>query len=225
MMTIPRPQTTGSEYRLKPSSTAQNINCYTCIAQQANEKPNDANANDTDDYGGHALWVMKLKKVDKTVSAALTQTSRAGIGVQDFKWIIARRKECVFYLEEVNRYPLIPPKVDSATEIGITQENIPRSFSPNIWTSPTTMMSTRARSFPTVKTSWILVAQRTLEQFTQIAILYDILKRGADTDGGEESGGDERRQAVLEGRLQDVIGKGERDDSKRGRIHDEDGTP
>lgn len=37
-----------------------------------------------------------------------------------------------------------------------------------IWTSPTTMMSTRARSFPTVKTSWILVAQRTLEQFTQV---------------------------------------------------------
>lgn len=40
---------------------------------------------------------------------------------------------CVFYLEEVNRYPLIPPKVDSATEIGITQENIPSSFSPNVW--------------------------------------------------------------------------------------------
>ncbi|TNN68342.1 hypothetical protein EYF80_021395 [Liparis tanakae] len=29
------------------------------------------------------------------------------------------------------------------------------------------MMRTRARSFATVKTSWILVAQRTLEQFTQ----------------------------------------------------------
>lgn len=37
-----------------------------------------------------------------------------------------------------------------------------------IWTSPTTMMSTSAKSFPTVKTSWILVAQRTLEQFTQV---------------------------------------------------------
>lgn len=28
---------------------------------------------------------------------------------------------------------MIPPKVDSATEIGITQENIPSSFSPNVW--------------------------------------------------------------------------------------------
>lgn len=36
------------------------------------------------------------------------------------------------YLEEVNKYPLIPPKVDKATEIGITQENIPSSFSPNV---------------------------------------------------------------------------------------------
>lgn len=46
-----------------------------------------------------------------------------------------------------------------------------------------------------------------------------------DADGGEESGGDERRQAVLEGRLQDVIGEGERDDGQRGGIHDEDGAP
>lgn len=46
-----------------------------------------------------------------------------------------------------------------------------------------------------------------------------------DTDGGEEPGGNEWRQAVLEGRLQDVIGEGERDDSQRGRIHDEDSTP
>lgn len=46
-----------------------------------------------------------------------------------------------------------------------------------------------------------------------------------DTDGGEESGGDVRRQAVLEGRLQDVIGEGESDDGQRGRIHDEDSAP
>lgn len=37
-----------------------------------------------------------------------------------------------------------------------------------IWTRPTTMMRPRAISFPTVKTSWILVAIRTLEQFTQV---------------------------------------------------------
>lgn len=42
-------------------------------------------------------------------------------------------KAFVLYLEEVNKYPLIPPKVDKATEIGITQENIPSSFSPNVW--------------------------------------------------------------------------------------------
>lgn len=30
------------------------------------------------------------------------------------------------------------------------------------------MMSANARSFPIVKISWILVAQRTLEQFTQV---------------------------------------------------------
>lgn len=36
------------------------------------------------------------------------------------------------YLEEVNRYPLIPPKVERATEMGITQENIPKSFSPKV---------------------------------------------------------------------------------------------
>lgn len=46
-----------------------------------------------------------------------------------------------------------------------------------------------------------------------------------DTDGGEESGGDVRRQAVLEGWLQDVIGEGESNDSQRGWIHDEDSTP
>lgn len=46
-----------------------------------------------------------------------------------------------------------------------------------------------------------------------------------DTGGGEESGGDVWRQAVLEGRLQDVIGERERDNSQRGGIHDEDGTP
>lgn len=38
----------------------------------------------------------------------------------------------VSYLEEVNKYPLIPPNVDSATEIGITHENIPSSFCPNV---------------------------------------------------------------------------------------------
>lgn len=43
----------------------------------------------------------------------------------------------MLYLEEVNRYPLIPPNVDSATEIGITQENIPSSFSPNVWKNTT----------------------------------------------------------------------------------------
>ncbi len=46
-----------------------------------------------------------------------------------------------------------------------------------------------------------------------------------DTDGGEESCGNVWRQAVLEGWLQDVIGECERDDSQRGRIHDEDGAP
>lgn len=46
-----------------------------------------------------------------------------------------------------------------------------------------------------------------------------------DTDGGEEPGGDEWRQAVLEGRLQDVVGERERDDGQRGGIHDEDGAP
>lgn len=37
-----------------------------------------------------------------------------------------------------------------------------------ICTRPTTMMRPRAASFPTVKTSWILVARHTLEQFTQV---------------------------------------------------------
>lgn len=46
-----------------------------------------------------------------------------------------------------------------------------------------------------------------------------------DTDGGEESGGNVWRQAVREGRLQDVIGECERDDSQRSWVHDEDGTP
>lgn len=46
-----------------------------------------------------------------------------------------------------------------------------------------------------------------------------------DTYGGEESGGNVWRQAALEGRLQDVIGEGERDDSQRGWIHNEDSTP
>lgn len=41
------------------------------------------------------------------------------------------------YLDEVNRYPLIPPKVDRATEMGITQENIPSSFSPKVCNSKT----------------------------------------------------------------------------------------
>lgn len=41
------------------------------------------------------------------------------------------------YLEEVNRYPLMPPKVDRATEMGITQENIPSSFSPKVCNSKT----------------------------------------------------------------------------------------
>lgn len=38
-----------------------------------------------------------------------------------------------------------------------------------IWTRPTTMMRPRPISFPTVKTSWILVAIRTLEQFTHVS--------------------------------------------------------
>ena len=46
-----------------------------------------------------------------------------------------------------------------------------------------------------------------------------------DTDGGEESGGDVRRKALREGRLQDVIWEGERDDRQRGRIHYKDCTP
>src|SRR4029434_5757579 len=37
-----------------------------------------------------------------------------------------------------------------------------------ISTSPTIMMRQRARSFPTVKKSWMRVAQRTLEQFTHV---------------------------------------------------------
>lgn len=36
-------------------------------------------------------------------------------------------------LEEVNRYPLIPPKVDRATEMGMMTENVPSSFSPNVY--------------------------------------------------------------------------------------------
>lgn len=43
-----------------------------------------------------------------------------------------QRTTGAFYLDEVNRYPLMPPKVDSATEMGITQENMPSSFSPNV---------------------------------------------------------------------------------------------
>lgn len=46
-----------------------------------------------------------------------------------------------------------------------------------------------------------------------------------DTYGGEESGGNVWRQAVLKGRLQNVIGEGERDDSQRGWIHDEHSAP
>lgn len=38
-----------------------------------------------------------------------------------------------------------------------------------ICTRPTTMIRHKAISFPTVKTSWILVAIRTLEQFTQVS--------------------------------------------------------
>lgn len=43
----------------------------------------------------------------------------------------------MLHLDEVNRYPLMPPKVDSATEMGITQENIPSSFSPKVCKSRT----------------------------------------------------------------------------------------
>lgn len=46
-----------------------------------------------------------------------------------------------------------------------------------------------------------------------------------DTDGGEQPGGHVGRQAVVKGRLQDVVGEGERDDSQSGGIHDEDGAP
>lgn len=38
-----------------------------------------------------------------------------------------------------------------------------------IWTRPTTMIRPRAMSLPTVNTSWILVAIRTLEQLTQVS--------------------------------------------------------
>lgn len=34
---------------------------------------------------------VKPDRVDKTMSAVLTQTSRAGIGVQFFRWIIASK--------------------------------------------------------------------------------------------------------------------------------------
>lgn len=54
------------------------------------------------------------------------------------------------YLDEVNRYPLIPPKVDRATEMGITQENIPSSFSPKVCNSKTpTMEAQDANKSPT----------------------------------------------------------------------------
>lgn len=43
----------------------------------------------------------------------------------------------MLHLDEVNRYPLMPPKVDSATEMGITQEKIPSSFSPKVCRSQT----------------------------------------------------------------------------------------
>lgn len=46
-----------------------------------------------------------------------------------------------------------------------------------------------------------------------------------DTDGGEEFGCNKWRQAILKGRLQDVIGEGESYDSQRGWIHDEDSAP
>ena len=36
------------------------------------------------------------------------------------------------YLDDVKRYPLMPPKVERATEMGMMTENIPRSFSPNV---------------------------------------------------------------------------------------------
>lgn len=47
--------------------------------------------------------------------------------------LVSKAKQSeVLYLEEVNRYPFIPPNVDSATDMGITQENIPSSFSPKV---------------------------------------------------------------------------------------------
>lgn len=46
-----------------------------------------------------------------------------------------------------------------------------------------------------------------------------------DADGGKESGGDVWRQAIQEGRLQDVIGEGECDDSQCCWVHDEYGAP
>lgn len=48
------------------------------------------------------------------------------------------------------------------------QESV-RPLPLQIWTRPTTMMRPRAISFPTVNASWILVAMRTLEQFTQVS--------------------------------------------------------
>lgn len=36
-------------------------------------------------------------------------------------------------LEEVNREPLTPPKVERATEMGMIHDMTPSSFSPNVW--------------------------------------------------------------------------------------------
>lgn len=49
--------------------------------------------------------------------------------------------------------------------------------------------------------------------------------RLTQTGGREHPSGHIRRKAVGEDRLQDVAGEGERDDSQRGGIHDEDGAP
>lgn len=39
--------------------------------------------------------------------------------------------------EEVKREPLTPPNVDKATEMGMSHDITPNSFSPNVWEKAT----------------------------------------------------------------------------------------
>lgn len=50
-----------------------------------------------------------------------------------------------------------------------------------IWTRPTTMIRPSASSFATVNTSWILVASRTLQQFTQVRRTEETGQRSRET--------------------------------------------